>query len=223
MTEQVQEIPEKPAQSGIVPEMQPQRNSFKVVLLVVLGFIVLAGAVYAGITIGKKQSPPKVIPQVTEVSPAPDPTANWKNCTDTARGFTMKYPSNFELNTGSCNYAIMNYSLVKDINVTNSTQELQKNWLLEITSEDSNLDVEQWIQNNKCPDNTRCSTIRPGPISGSLEFDLLNVHYAESDVILKVNGTIFDFSLNARNPNNPVSEEIRSVFHQILSTFKFLP
>lgn len=79
----------------------PKKNNLpKVILSVILGLVVVAGAVYAGVKIGKKQIQPNVvaeptivpttIPQETEVSPAPGETINWK--TYRSENVTFKYP-----------------------------------------------------------------------------------------------------------------------------------
>lgn len=102
MTEQTQEIPEKPVQSEEVFGTPPKKSNLRIVLLVVLGLVVVAGAVYAGVKIGKKQIQPNVvaeptivpttIPQETEVSPAPDETASWKTY-ESINYYSIKYPS----------------------------------------------------------------------------------------------------------------------------------
>lgn len=65
----------------------------KVVCFVILGLVLLAVAVFAGIQIGKKQAPPAVVQQ-PEVSPTPtvDPTANWKTILNEQIGIFFKYP-----------------------------------------------------------------------------------------------------------------------------------
>jgi len=144
---------------------------------------------------------------------------NWQTCND-SRGFTMEYPLGFEMNTGSCNYSIQDYSLVQNIKVTDPTKDLQKNWLITVDVEKSDLNPNQWIIANKCTNNQLCSEIKPGPIPYSSTFDI-SAHYTESNVVTKIGDKIVIFSLNARNPDSPVSNDIRNIFDQILSTFKF--
>lgn len=152
-------------------------------------------------------------------------TANWKTCTNKNYSFSIKYPANFEIDPSTCNYAIMDYNLVKDINIVDTFEDFRKNWLLTINVEKSALGLDQWIKDkNLCPSSFEsCSGQVAGPITNSIEVDLINRHYAETDVIVKKNDTILDFSLNARNPNTPVNSGIKNVLDQILSTFKFLP
>jgi hypothetical protein len=116
----------------------------------------------------------------------------------------------------------MAHDLVKDINVSSPIDDFRKNWLLTLTVEKTSLNTDQWIKNkcaNKLP---LCSEARPGSITNSQQYDLLDTHYAETNTIVKRNDLIFDFSLKARNPNVPVDQNIRQVYNQILSTFKFL-
>lgn len=108
MTKQVPEIQEKPIQPEVVSEIPQNKNFFKTVLLVVLGLIVVAGAVYAGYQIGRRSLsprefliPPKPIttqiPVVeTSPSPTPDPTANWKTYTNIKYRYSVKFPINFK-------------------------------------------------------------------------------------------------------------------------------
>ncbi len=79
-------VPETPVQ------LPKKSNLSKVVPLFILGLIILAGAVYAGVTIGRKQNPPEVIPQAVEASPTPDETADWETFLYTDSLFSFKYP-----------------------------------------------------------------------------------------------------------------------------------
>jgi len=90
MTEQIPEISEKPIQPEVVSEIpvkMPKKNNVpKIILFVILGLIIVAGAIYAGMQIGKKQTPivlPTAPPQnirPTDVFPTstPDETGSWK-------------------------------------------------------------------------------------------------------------------------------------------------
>lgn len=154
------------------------------------------------------------------ISPTPTltSTSDWKTCSNTNKGFSITYPKDFKVDPTTCNYAVMDYNNVKDISVSNSIDDFRKNWLLTITSEKTSSDVNQWIKNKCLPS---CSEAITGPIADSKQYDLLNVHYAETVTVIKTNGIIFSFSLNARNPSTPVNQNIRDVYNQILSTFKF--
>jgi len=174
------------------------------------------------VSIVEKTKPgPQAVPSSSLTPlPATNLTASWKTCTNLKLGFRIKYPADFEFNPDSCEYAIMNYDFVKNINVVTPLDDFRKNWLLTITVEESNLTPNQWITNNNlCPQNL-CSKRIPGPIANSIELDT-NAHYSSVAVITKVKGRIFNFSLGARNPNVPVTPEIRDIYYQILSTLKF--
>lgn len=163
------------------------------------------------------QTTPTPIATVSS-TPSTDLTSTWQTCINPNAGFSLSYPKNFQVDPSTCNYTVMDYNDVKDINVSNPFEDFRKNWLLTIKSEKTSSDIDQWIENNCQPS---CSKTTTGPIAGSKQFDLLNVHYAETDTVVKINGLIFSFSLNARNPNTPVDQNIRDVYNQILSTFKF--
>jgi len=140
-----------------VPVQLPKKNNLpKIILFVILGLVIVAGAVYAGMQMGKKQisptiiaeptSIPTVIPQITEITPTSDETANWKTYRNTEVGYQISYPPDWELKENvNSNYLGMitispksatednmyrgsvtvwpNYSPVKAVNI----QELEKN------------------------------------------------------------------------------------------------
>lgn len=148
-------------------------------------------------------------------------TTNWKTCINTSSGFSVAYPINFEVDSTTCSYAVMDYNNVKDIIVSNSIDDFRKNWLLVITAEKTSSDVNQWIKDRCSASLPSCSETITGPIVNSEQYDLLNVHYAETDTVVSRNGIILKLSLNARNPNTPINQNIRDVYNQILSTFRF--
>lgn len=99
----------------------PSTNWSQVLLFTILGLIVVAGSVFAGIQIGKTQTPiqqpitaqPTVLPTQAITSPTViptqivtptvsltatptiDPTANWKSFTSVNYGFAVKYPQDW--------------------------------------------------------------------------------------------------------------------------------
>ncbi|MEK7597853.1 MAG: hypothetical protein AAB441_04380 [Patescibacteria group bacterium] len=149
-------------------------------------------------------------------------TEGWKTCTNLSYDFTIKYPANFEIDTLTCDYNIMDYNLVKDINVMNSIDNFRKNWLLTIKVERSNLDLNQWLKNKElCPSSFEsCSEIETGVFDNSIQFDEINRNYSGSETIIENNGSIYQISLSARNPNISV-KNVKEIYKQILSTFKF--
>jgi hypothetical protein len=108
----------------------PPTNWSNVLLFTILGLIVVAGSVFAGIQIGKTQTPiqqpvaaqptilptqaiasPTVIPTqiitptaLLTATPAIDPTANWKTYTNTKYNYSFKIPTNWT------NYSMNDFS-----------------------------------------------------------------------------------------------------------------
>lgn len=151
------------------------------------------------------------------------PQGTWQTCVNKTEKFSIRYPLDFEIDKGTCQYSIMNYDLVKDIKITNAKEDLKKNWLIQIKSEASSLQEQEYEwSTNRCSGSINCTEIKPAPsISHSEEYNLLNVNYAETDIVIKTgDGRVFTFSLKARNPNTSVSQSVREVFHQIVGSFK---
>jgi hypothetical protein len=224
-----QPVPPMPPVTVQIPPSPPPPKNYSVILIVIL--VILLGILVGmeldetafisnvRLYLGAKPTPtPTLLPTP---SPTPDPTADWKTCTNTTLGFSIKYPTNFDVDPTNCNYAISDYSLVENINVVTPYDDFQKNWLFNITSEKSELDVNPWIESKQLCPNTLCSEITTGPIVNSSVFDIKS-HYVETDVVTKIGGTIFKFTLNARNPGIAASLNIKNIMNQILSTFKFL-
>jgi len=109
MEEQITPVGETQPQE--FPAQSPQkRNLAKIVLFIVLGLVVVTGAVYAGIQIERKRvklwtEPPLTEPSLTEPLPteiesqspettpvAPDETANWEEYKNNRYKFSFKYP-----------------------------------------------------------------------------------------------------------------------------------
>ena len=188
------------------------------VLLFILFLIIVTGIGYYVYKNGQIN----LIPHQVQPSPTPthDSTANWKTCTNTSNGFSIKYPNDYIVDQATCVYFPPNEAVKRDSN------DVKKTYVITITTEETTLSIEQWIkQKNLCPDwgteFPSCSDIVKGPILNSIQFDNLNRHYAGIDTIVKQGDTIYDISLGARNPNEPISKTARNVYNQILSTFKF--
>lgn len=97
--------------------VSPPANWIKIILFILLGIVIIAGSVFAGIRIGKKQiaSPQKTTEQPavfptqvvvnptagpitispTVLSPTTDLTVNWKTYENKKWGFSVKYPEKF--------------------------------------------------------------------------------------------------------------------------------
>jgi len=115
MIEQIQEItpPTKTEPVLAAPTPPKKSNLVKVILLVVLGLIVMAGAVYAGMQIERKRVKlwtelPSTEPTPTEAplteiesqspeitSVTPDETANWKTYSNTLHKYSIKIPKDW--------------------------------------------------------------------------------------------------------------------------------
>lgn len=101
MVEQTPETPPEQIQPEVV-SVTPKKSPLPVILLVVLGLIIVAGAVYAGFRMGRKQispgatSEPTVVPQTTEVTSTPGATTNWKTYKNEKYGFEFKYPEKLQ-------------------------------------------------------------------------------------------------------------------------------
>lgn len=150
MEEEIIKTTVSPSQPEVVTEI-PKKNPLVVILLVILGLLVVAGAVYAAFEMGKKQiSPnvvtePTIIPQTTEVSPAPDETANWQTYTNPVYHYSFKYPSTWKISFEDT-YQYTNVTVKspaeESVNVmkfTNSSKsEDKENWTKSISLDSSN-------------------------------------------------------------------------------------
>lgn len=88
----------------------PPTNWLKVLLLVLLELIVIAGSIFIGFQIGKKQATTieqsAVVPPQTSASPSVLPTKsnqddNWKVYTNTVHKYSVKYPADWIIDTSS--------------------------------------------------------------------------------------------------------------------------
>lgn len=155
------------------------------------------------------------------ISPATDPTANWKTCINSTKNFSINFPQELNFDEKSCNYSLVDYNNVENIEVVDSTTDFQKNWLFSIDVIDSDLSPSDFINNKVCEVPDICSDPIQGILPSSLEINISS-HYPETDTIFKSNGKIFTFSLNARNPDTKPATGVRDLYHQVLSTFKFI-
>lgn len=150
-----------------------------------------------------------------QTTPAPtptataDPTADWIVYTDIKGRYSFKYPSDWTTskNVGSLNDPAMKF-------------------ILGVQAKNTTLNVQDWTKANICTkfstvnDQNGCTPYTKSPIENSIQTTFL-AHYGGMHTIFKYEDTIFDISLAAREPN-PNFEEIKNVYNQILSTFKFI-
>lgn len=226
MTEQVPEIQEKPIQPEMVFEIPQNKNFFKIVLLVVLGLIVVAGAVYAGIQIGKKQvagglstkATPTPIPQPTSIPtliPTPDETANWKTYENSDLSFQLKYPADLVLKEKKVldpvklNFSIENDSLLINSSVYQMDILQLKDWVVE-HGPNGKSGINYFPSAEKITSSTR------GNYS-TVEFD----DYIPGQSTL-IHSIAFSLNRKAYVFTLVKSADSGKLFDQILSTFKFL-
>lgn len=172
----------------------------------------------------KKTSSSSLTPTPTStesISPTPNPTADWKTCINSTKNFSINFPQELNFDEKSCNYSLVDYNNVENIEVVDSTTDFQKNWLFSIDVIDSDLSPSDFINNKVCEVPDICSDPIQGILPSSLEINISS-HYPETDTIFKSNGKIFTFSLNARNPDTKPATGVRDLYHQVLSTFKFI-
>lgn len=151
-------------------------------------------------------------------------TSGWKTCINTQYSFTIQYPKDY-LTNSSCGYG-PSYALVKDA-VVSQGDLLKKDYLISISPYVKNsLSFQEWIVDKLCPHfaaGSSCSDQKLGPIPSSVQFDALGRQYAGTHTVFERGNMIFVISLGARNPYSPISDVVKQLFNQILSTFKFTP
>lgn len=175
----------------------------------------------ASFVLGRVSVKPLPIAQISPTptapisTPTPNPTANWKTYTNDVYYFTFKYPVEFTAQEMINGVVVINL-------MNNETRDFPN---FNLTIEKTNKTVEEWIASkNFCPANGTppCSAFKPGPIIKSIQFEELERHYDGIDTVFANNGYVFDFSFGAKIPNQSISQEMRNVYNQILSTFQFL-
>lgn len=191
-------------------------------LLVIIG--VAGGAYYFGkssvklpssssvsVSTSQNSISPTQPPIKTTVSPSPtiiDETANWE--TYNGISYTFKYPSDWITS--------------KDVGLFNDPS---MHFILDVQTKTTTLNIQDWTKANICTkfakvsDQNGCTVYASGPIENSIQFTFLT-QYGGMHTVFKYGNTIYDVSIDAREPN-PNFEEIKKVYDQILSTFKFLP
>ena len=135
--------------------------------------------------------------------------ANWETYTDPKGKYYFKYPTDW---TASKDVGLLNDPTMK--------------FILDLQAKDTTLSAQDWANANVCTkfatptDQNGCTTYASGPINNSIQFTFL-AHYGAMHTVFKNGNTIFDVTVDAREPN-PNFEDIKGVYDQILSTFKFI-
>lgn len=221
----VQPLPQTPITSPT--------NWFKILLFIISGLIIIAGAVFAGIQIGKNQitkqqtitEQPTAFPtQVvvnptaistttlpTELNPTTNPTADWKTYKNSSLGFEFKYPSNWTEKLPTTNDPTIIYIWSnEELGGQNGADSLKYYIFLdEEKTLPTGVNYSEEIINNKTVKITTDLPSRMGCLS----------YFFEKPILSYVKITLCPFNI----PQSFVKQnEYLSIFKQILSTFKFI-
>ncbi|HSX57654.1 MAG TPA: hypothetical protein VLE47_00085 [Candidatus Saccharimonadales bacterium] len=139
------------------------------------------------------------------ISATKDETAGWKTYTSINKVYTFKYPVDFTLSTD--NTGILDNS--------------SKSYIFSVDSVETTLSVEDWIKANICTSAELCSERVAGVLSNSLQFDDY-AHYQSFETVVKHENKLYEISMTSRNADTAVTQGIKSIYLNILSTFKFL-
>lgn len=220
-------------------QQQVKNNLPKILLLVVLGLILLAGAVYTGIQIGKKQvspfgnleTPPSVLEEPTptesketpptslEVSPTPDVTADWKTYTESQYGLSFEYQSQSSVDKSEHNSINGGKEVVlkslyggEELNVFIDDNE--KKVSLEAFSQQSIDSSGATVDQNKTIGEVKGILAEFPGYKGQLDADNAHLEF----YMAGTNNHLFRFRLYTNAMT--ISQPDKDLFYQILSTIK---
>lgn len=104
-------LPINPSVQPVTPAPTSSSTNWpKVLLLILLELIIIAGSIFIGFQIGKRQAAmieqPVVVPPQTVASPSvlptkPNPDDSWKVYTNTVHKYSVKYPADWTVNSSS--------------------------------------------------------------------------------------------------------------------------
>lgn len=206
-----QEIIETPATTSPPLPLKTQKRS----LLIALGLlIILSGAVFAGIQIGKRQTPntPGEIlfnqPTTVPVTPTPDLTAGWKTYTSSEKRYSIKYPGSYI--PKETNGILSFYDSLIGKNRLEIYPDFVGGWgcVIGISSEKLTVGGEEGkldILSSATGENN-CTT------------EDSSVKFYSAKLIIQPKGIIWYFGFEVEKTKK---EEDLTTFKQILSTFKF--
>lgn len=200
--------------------------------LLLLGILVLVTVGIGGLLLWKFLSPPKTLPvatptptptEVPTATPTPDPTADWQVYTNQKHGFSLKYPPAFVPKEFSVSVNTSKLLTVVQFSMSGSAD----GEIIAVELGKTPMTPEELVSNKDfCPNASgsgkSCSAVRPGPVIGSIQFDVLNQRVASIDTLLKNNDLLADVTLAARKPNTPIDDDTTLLYGQLLSTFTFL-
>lgn len=204
-----------------VIEQKPRINKF-VILGVILGVLVFAGAVFGAYKIGQKQIQfqPSPTPEAV-VSPSPDPTADWETYTNTKYGYSIKYPQNYSLGS----FGEEKPETLANIELKSPESTISIIWMTE--SPEYSVSLVDWYNNlstveipytsygaQTSPDYTERKEIEIGGVKG-IQLKQIGEHGDFADILLPLLNAVVEIGIDYDIIETP---EIK----QILSTFKFL-
>lgn len=211
MTTPLQEIP--------VQNFQPNSN-YNWLRTLTIGFGIVSFCTAIGVigyfwTIKNKpveQQTQTALPSITQSSPTPDPTANWKIYTDPFYGYSFKYPLDFKTLPGLGDHVF--YS--PDSQFDKITRAKTKGIEIGTTVYNSGEDTQGYISPNTTNDLVLTSkiTLPPGSMAKAyvnLEDITVTIDYKNKRIMIWCGG----------ENGNP--SECKNVLTPLLSTFKFTP
>lgn len=181
-----------------------QNNLLKIILFVFLGLIIMAGAVYAGMQMGKRQltgvTTPTSIPTQTEAIPTQDPTANWKTYKNS--DYSFKYPEDWQFDSSGTQ--IISVTPKISLWLAASGEPMMNECMsLDETKIVNNLKIKKY---SRVSTGERCSTTDSTPRE-------IWITKGEGDGFAPGIQYLYKFTQ---------AVEAEKIFDQILSTFKFL-
>lgn len=219
----------------VLPEVNLPRHMSKLSLKLVTIFLlilVIPGAVFAGVQIGKRQKPqtPSEIlfnQSITEITPTVDPVAGWQTYTDTSGNYSLLYPSGWKLKTSNTLVQFFNYDVDKAPGRAYDPSIDGDLFKIEIYSDNDYSDVDKWFNEEK-------KSISP------VTDKLINILNEKRVSIGGQKGWFYEIkdemsglrtgSVHIENPKGGIIhlwgglnyEGNKETFDQILATFKFL-
>src|SRR3989344_2872270 len=199
------EMPQPQSTSMPQPSVAtPRTNKNKLIFLI--GIILLLMSVSSIIyylnqnTVVLEISPS---PAVTPVSSAPSPEeiGDWKTYKN--EDFSFRYPPYY---TESNDAGLLN--------------DPQGNYIFAVHPFDD-VDTTLEVYKRLCPVAGFCSEVKSGQLDSSIQFLINGAHYPSVETIVEHNGGIYTIALVARE-TVAISEEAKSIYRQILSSFEFI-
>lgn len=229
--EEVRETSTSPVQSVLENPVEPRKKfSLKIIILLIV-ILLVAGGVYAGMQIGRKQTASNEIVTDTEITNIPvskptvvptiDETANWKTYRNEKYGFEMKYPDNWIVNIADDSIRFQTFPEPSPGygGFPGGKNDIQISLSVKANSE--GLDLEKFFAKQSLGRIVKSKqSIVLGNISGIIATYDEEVGAGMSEVYSVANNFLIEGIVFCGS--NDVKEKAISIFDQILSTFKFL-